>query len=233
MPLYRPYESVQYRIATGGTGLEGLPQERGFAVLTHAGSTTFLESQGVVSDQEVFRIPSGSRFEHIVPVGERVILVTTSAPSVGGLVEVEQEAIDVGRGVLETLGPAVDPITAQNAANAQAILAAQEQALLEEALAAGLRDGSLVATGPLDDPNTQIIPAPPAQVLETAPPPPAAQPVASPSPTPVSGTEPIVNPEGSTSQEAQPTGGCETSEFVIGTSVTLQHFNGTEWVVIG
>ena len=241
MPLYRPYASPEYRIATGGTGLEGLPGERGFAVETHAGSTIFLEGRGVVAESEVFRIPSGSQFEYIIPQGERVVLVTTSAPASGGLIEVEQEAIDAGRGVVEAVGPVVDPITAQNAANAEAILAAQAAALLSEALAEGLRNGSLVATGPLDDPNTQIIPAPPPQALDTAPPPPAPAPSVSPSPTPVVSETPAANPEGSTSQEAAPVEGCETrvTDPQFGPSGELLdpggiiHFDGSQWSVAG
>lgn len=228
MPLWRPPQSRDFRRATGGTGLEGLSQPSSFQPETHVGSTAFLEQFGVVSEREVFRISAGEQTQHVIPQGERVI-VTFTAQTQTGLVDVEREAVDLGRGVLDVLREAEAVAAAEAAAVAAAEAAAQ--AALGEALAAGLADGSLVATGPLGDPNTQIIPAPPPPPpQETAPPPPevgADQ-------GGVVSEQPVGNPSGSTSTEDQPTGGCETvtdvrvDEFGNIYDVVL-HFDGSQY----
>src|SRR3990167_1339325 len=188
MPLWRPPRNREYRLATGGTGLEGQPPPPGIQFETSLGSSAFLESQGAISENEVFRISHGEQALHVIPQGERVILTGVASAVSGGLVEFEQEAIDLGRGVLDVVQ---DPLAAANAAFA-------EEALLNLALSQGLESGELTML-----PDGTIIVTPPSPVEETAPPPDFGG--------GASTDQPIVNPGGSTSGEDAPTGGCETS----------------------
>lgn len=222
MPFYKPAESQQFRIATGGTGLQGLPDEREFVVETHAGSTAFLESQGVVGEAEVFRVSSGEQNIAIIPQGERVIVTYEVATVNQGLFEFEQEAVDVGRGVLESVDP-IGLAVAEFVANLVLDPVNNEVVSLEElALREALRAAQALAEaiGPVltDAPASES--APTADFGATG------------------GTVseiPVANPEGSTSQEAAPTGGCETIEIPIFDSqgqiiqFQLHHFDGSVW----
>lgn len=133
--------------------------------------------------------------------------------------------LDISQPVLNNGSDITSVVQPTNAPHAETIESGVDPALAA-ALEEGLRNGTLVATGPLDDPNTQIIAAPlPTQETAPPPPPPAANDAGAPEAPPTQNT--------TTQSDVQdaPAGGCETVTDVrvdeLGNvfNVVL-HFNG-------
>jgi len=207
MPIYQLPADQEFRMATGGMGLEGVAELP--AVLFGSESRDRMISQGMHVERETWRMSSGEVALYVIPRGETVVLSDIVALPTGGIQLVEQPVLDYGIGEVVPISTVTD--ANKEWADAQ---------LLAAALAAGGEAGDFILL-----PDGTIIPAPPRADTESSPSGGEAE-----APTtipPESVSEEALPPDGCETIDILNFG--PNGEF-IGTS--QEHFNGWEWVPI-
>ena len=204
MPNYIPQVDAEFRMATGGMGLEGVEELP--PVLFQSESRDRLISQGMHVERETWRMSSGEVALHVIPRGETVVLSDFVALPTGGIQLVEQPVLDYG------VGEAV-PIATITDANKEWA----DAQLLAAALAA---PGAFIML-----PDGTIIPAPPQ--LDTESSPSGGTTETPPTSSDGSISEEALPPDGCETIDILNFG--PNGEF-IGTS--QEHFNGWGWVPI-
>ena len=100
MPLWWPQRDAVYRTATGGLGLESVQALP--AILFQTQSRAEMIELGMLPGTETWRISSGETAFFDIPQNETVIILDMLASPTEGLMEVEQETLDVtGKGLVE------------------------------------------------------------------------------------------------------------------------------------
>src|SRR3990167_8317723 len=96
MPNYIPQVDAEFRMATGGMGLEGVEELP--PVLFQSESRDRLISQGMHVERETWRVSRGEGALPVLPRGETVVLSDFVALPTGGIQLVEQPVLDYGIG---------------------------------------------------------------------------------------------------------------------------------------